>query len=138
MTDEEFQMAMQLIPRKKRKDKIMAKETVQAGNPDVSSAPTSTKKGKPAGRLSAYGTIDGLAKRLDDIAGVEVTILELEWKTGDWGEYVLIKVTDENGELMTVATSGFLVRDALHDAEDKQALPLVATFTKSGRTWVFE
>jgi hypothetical protein len=75
---------------------------------------------------------------LDDIAGKEVHITEVEFKTGNFGPYAVMAIPDENGELQHVMTSAMLILDALENAVAAEALPLDATFKKRGRCWIVE
>ena len=93
-----------------------------------------------AKRLVDYADkqLEGKPLRLDDIAGQEVTVKGAAFGHGDYGDYALIDVVNEEGELLTVQTSAFLVLDALTHALENEGFPLVATFRKRGRPWIIE
>ena len=90
-------------------------------------------------RLVEYGKLhkempDFLS--LDDVLGREVTVLALQWFEGSFGRYVVMTVQDGDKQVK-VRTGASLVVDALEDAEFNQALPVLVTFTKRGRTYRF-
>jgi len=93
-----------------------------------------------AKRLVDYADrqLEGKPLRLDDIAGTEVTVQGVAFGSGDYGEYALLDVVNEAGELLTIQTSAFLVLDALKHALDANEFPVVATFRKRGRPWIIE
>jgi len=90
-------------------------------------------------RLVDYGHLHKDApdyNRLDDIAGRDVVIQEVDWFEGDFGAYVIMTVLDED-EPVKVRTGAKLVLDALADAEANEAFPLLVCFQRRGRTWRF-
>ena len=90
-------------------------------------------------RLSEYGQLHKEAPdflRLEDVAGRDIVITEVQWYEGDFGPYVVMTVVDED-ETVKVRTGATLVLDALADAEANNAFPLVARFRRRGRTWRF-
>ena len=91
-------------------------------------------------RLSAYGTKDRdtTTLRLEDIAGDEVIIRDCDIRTGNFGDFAVITVERDQGELIPVVTGGLFVVDALKDAMAKDAFPVNVRFFRRGRTWMFE
>ena len=100
-------------------------------------APLETKD--PA-RLSGYGKLDrsATAMRLEDNAEQEVTITGFRVVPGKFGDFAFIDVVDSNGEEKLVMSGGMFVLDALIDAKNAGAFPVLAKFTKKGRAWIFE
>jgi hypothetical protein len=79
---------------------------------------------------------EGGLLRLDDIAGKPLTILAVEYKTGDYGDYAVFTAATKDGEQIEVMTGASLVMDALVNASAEEAFPVEATFVKRGRTWI--
>lgn len=79
---------------------------------------------------------EGLPLRLDDIEGQEVTVNKVRWNSGNFGPYCVMEVINAAGEIIDVMTSAMLVLDALEHAEQAEALPAEAMFTRRGRTWI--
>jgi len=78
----------------------------------------------------------GRPLHLDDVADQELTVQSVSWGKGNFGNYAVIEVTNAQGENLTVVTSGTLVQDALHNAEENGEFPLAAYFTRKGRIWM--
>jgi len=91
-------------------------------------------------RLLQYAArqAEGLPGRLEDIAGLEVTVNEVRFNTGNFGPYCVLSVVVPNGEVLDIMTSAFLVLDALENAEREKGLPCIAKFSRKGRTWIVE
>ena len=91
-------------------------------------------------RLSDFAKLqaEGKPYNLDSIAGQDVTITDIGWATGKYGEYVLLTVVDENGEIQNVRSTGFLILDAVRNLQAEGALPCPARFVKNGNTWTVE
>lgn len=91
-------------------------------------------------RLGEYGPVEmqGDLEALDDIAGVEVTIDRVRFAEGKFGEFAIMTCFDAERRGHEVGTSAMFVLQALHNVVDRKALPVQATFTRRGRTWVFE
>ena len=90
-------------------------------------------------RLAQYGTLHKEKPdydRLEDVAGHEVVITEVQWFEGDYGEYVIMTVVDGD-DTIKVRTGATLIVDALTDVVAQEALPVAATFVRRGRTWRF-
>jgi hypothetical protein len=81
---------------------------------------------------------EGVPLRLDDIMGKTVTILDAEFKTGNFGPYAVMAVDVGDGETQHIMTSAMLVLDALENAAAENAFPVDATFKKRGRVWIVE
>lgn len=91
-------------------------------------------------RLADYGTLERRESlpNLTEIEGLDVTVTEVEWLTGAHGEFAIITAVLDTGEVKRVTSGGMIVVDALKDAEEKQALPLPAKFSRPGRAWLVE
>ena len=81
---------------------------------------------------------EGVPLRLDDIAGKTVTVLDAEFKTGNFGTYAVMAIDAGDGETQHVMTSAMLILDALENAAAEGAFPIDATFKKRGRCWIVE
>lgn len=79
---------------------------------------------------------EGLPQRLDDIQDTPVTVSDVTWHRGNFGEYAIMRIITPEGETFDVMTSAMLVLDALKHAEEEEAFPCDATFTRKGRTWI--
>jgi len=80
----------------------------------------------------------GMYERMEDIAGQEVTITDAEFGEGERGEYVTITAFDEQKEVHEVRTYAMFIIDALKNAVDAGALPVMAKFSRHGRVWLVE
>jgi len=91
-------------------------------------------------RLGDYGVKnrDTETLRIEDLGNEEVTIQSAEVLTGQYGDYVVMQVIMDSGEMKPVMSGGIFVVDAVTDALQQGAFPLLATFSKRGRSWLFE
>jgi hypothetical protein len=76
--------------------------------------------------------------KLDEIAGVEVTIVAGKIGKGKFGEFAEFDILDDLGEVKTFRTSGFLVIEAIKKALEANAFPVLSTFTRTGKCWRME
>jgi len=88
---------------------------------------------------------EGVPLRLDDIKGQEVTILAVEFSSGSFGNYAVMRVEDANGEQFDCMTGAKLVMDALENTAlmvnsegESIGFPCLAIFLQKGRTWIME
>jgi len=91
-------------------------------------------------RLGDYGLKDreSEALRIDDIEGQEVIIQGVDVLEGQYGDFCIMSVVVEGGEIVKVMSGGMFVVDALKDAIAKEAFPVEAKFYKRGRAWIFD
>jgi len=91
-------------------------------------------------RLADYGTKDrdAVTLRLEDLGADEVIIQGCDIRQGNWGDFAVLDVLKDTGELVTVITGSLFVLDALKDAIKEEAFPVSVKFFKKGRTWLFE
>ena len=94
----------------------------------------------PAGNLRDHAEkqAEGLPLRIQDIAGIPVTITGVRFNTGQFGPYAVMTVVKDGGETFDVMTSAMLVLDALEHASVAEAFPVEATFSLKGKTWVID
>jgi len=87
-------------------------------------------------RLKDFGKLDRTAQygHIDDVLGVELTITEGTFKTGNHGEYAVFTAVDEDGDVREIISGAKYVLDALHDAADQGAFPVQVEFYKEGNT----
>jgi len=78
----------------------------------------------------------GVPNSLDVILGDALTVESVEFRNGDYGEYAVMDVTVETGEILRIQTGAMLILDALHNAAVADAFPLEATFVKEGRLYL--
>jgi len=76
--------------------------------------------------------------RLGNIADQEVTITDAKIQTGNYGDYAVMTVVDENGEIVKVITGAELPMDALRSVIETDSFPVQACFTLRGRMWFIE
>ena len=86
----------------------------------------------------AHKQAEGVPLRLENIEGLEVTVTEVEFTSGNFGPYMTMKVVNAEGEILDVMTGATLVLDAMENAVDVDALPCEAKFVRRGRTWLVE
>ena len=86
---------------------------------------------------------EGVPLRLPDVAGQEISILGVEFSSGAFGSYVIMRCQGSDGEEFDLMTGAKLVVDALEHAveavDDKGEMlnfPCEAVFTEKGRTWI--
>lgn len=91
-------------------------------------------------RLGDYGLMDrdSEALHIQDIEGQEVIIQGVDILEGQHGDYVMMSVVVEGGEIVKVMSGGMYVVDALKDAIVKKAFPVETRFEKRGRAWIFD
>lgn len=91
-------------------------------------------------RLSEYKRFDESKQfeRLDDVADREMTLLSWVYQEGNYGEYAVLSLQDEAGNLHIVATGAKVVLDTLHQVQDFPPDGLQVKFTKKGRYWTVE
>jgi len=94
----------------------------------------------PNKKLSQYGDMNSADNlfTMSDVEGKPLTILGFNKGPGKFGEIYYIKAAFDTGEKVTVMCGGFLVKDALDEAQKAEAFPLEATFVKKGRAWIAE
>jgi len=81
---------------------------------------------------------EGLPLRIQDIAEQSVTITAVRFNSGQFGPYAVMTVVKADGEILDIMTSAMLVLDALDNAVQEDALPVEASFSLKGRTWIIE
>jgi len=86
---------------------------------------------------------EGVPLRLPDVAGQELTILSVEFSSGSFGPYAIMRCQGSDGEEFDLMTGAKLVIDALEHATEQvdkdgncTAFPCEAIFTEKGRTWI--
>jgi len=86
---------------------------------------------------------EGVPLRLPDVEGQEITILGVEFSSGSFGSYVIMRCQGSDGEEFDLMTGAKLVVDALEHASEQEdtdgnctAFPCEAIFTEKGRTWI--
>jgi len=91
------------------------------------------------GNLNDYGLKDRDTEtlRLEDIAGENVVIQGCDIREGNWGDFAIMSVLRDSGELVPVISGGVFVVDALKDCIAKGGFPVDVCFEKRGRTWIF-
>ena len=91
-------------------------------------------------RLADFG---GMAEAktivpMADIAGEEVIVQSFTVKKGEHGQYLQMKITRADGDIITVNTASTFIMAALKEAKAKNALPVPANFFQHGKTWLVE
>lgn len=81
---------------------------------------------------------EGVPLRLPDIEGQEVTVTGVEFTSGGYGPYMTMTVVDKDGQSLDVMTGAKLVMDAIENAVELDALPLLAKFYRRGNAWLIE
>ena len=87
-------------------------------------------------RLIEYADelLGGRPHSIDEILDAEVTIEDGNVVAGEIGDYVLMEVKLEDESQFTVRCGGKFVVDAIRRAQDADAFPLQAKFTRPGRS----
>lgn len=81
---------------------------------------------------------EGSPPKIGDIIGQEVTVTDVQFLNGKFGEYALFSIIDSNGEIQRIQTTGMLVIDALKHAAAEDAFPCEVRFTRNDRTFIME
>ena len=81
---------------------------------------------------------EGVPLRLGDIEGQEVVIQSVEFSSGNFGPYMIMKVIVKGGEVLDVMTGANLVVDAIENAVGADSLPCEAKFYRRGNCWLIE
>ena len=91
-------------------------------------------------RMAIYATkqLPSDYHKLEEIKDQEVLINGGRTGKGKFGDFAVIEVVLESGEVQEFMTSGFLVIDAIQNAAAADAFPLAAKFTRTGRVWRIE
>ena len=91
-------------------------------------------------RLATFGNTDRdvQTRRIQDIQDTEVVIRDAAIREGNYGEYVVMSIVIEGGEIVPVLSGAMFVVDAIKDVISKKAFPVEAKFTQRGRSWIFE
>ena len=86
---------------------------------------------------------EGVPLRLPDVAGQEITILGVEFSSGSFGPYVIMRCQSGSNDEFDLMTGAKLVVDALEHAVEQvdeegncPSFPCDAIFTEKGRTWI--
>lgn len=87
--------------------------------------------------FSTYNTYNEVIS-LDKIADTEVEVMAVRFREGKYGEYCFMDVKLENGNIVSVITGSKIIMEALQQANEAKALPVLAKFTKKGRAWIVE
>lgn len=70
-----------------------------------------------------------------DLVGCEILVLDYLLANGDFGQYAIIKFTEEeSGEIMATTTGGKVVIDKLNKAKERNLLPLIGKVVKK-KNW---
>lgn len=73
---------------------------------------------------------------IDELEGMTITVEEAHFLTGNYGEYVLMVITDENGEKKLTRTGAKAVVETMKEVVKAKALPVTGEVVKVGRSWV--
>ena len=70
-----------------------------------------------------------------DLIGREIVVLDYLLANGDFGQYAIIKFTEEeNGEVKATTTGGKVVIDKLNKAKERNLLPLIGKVVRK-KNW---
>jgi len=84
-------------------------------------------------------TSDMEYRRISDIAGIDLTLLDVTFREGDYGEYALMTVvTEASGIPFFVTTGAKPVMRQLRQIDKDDDLPLIIRAVRVGRTWKLE
>ena len=91
-------------------------------------------------RLSDYAAfpIAEETLRLSDIEGEEVTILDARVSSGEYGDFVVLSIQRANAQPAVVVTGATNVVDAIRRCINEEGFPVVTTFRKVKRMWLFD
>ena len=74
-----------------------------------------------------------------ELEGVDLEISGFEERSGNYGDYVVIKAKRvATGEEIEIATGSETVMEQLAVVKEAKAFPIVGCFKRSGRRWILE
>lgn len=94
----------------------------------------------PKNRLSTFRTRGDPApfEHLEDVSDQELKLMDWAFRKGNYGDYAVLEIVDEDGVLHTVATGAVVIMDALQHVPTDTPKPLAVRFIKVERFWSME